>query len=145
MAGRFSDKAANVLGGPVRAGGIELLQVNLGYLCNMSCMHCHVEGGSARSESMSPDDAACVLAAIRDDRIRSLDITGGAPELNPSFRDMVIEARAMGKRVIVRTNLTILFEGGMEDLAEFYAAQGVELVASLPCYTRQTVDRVRGL
>ncbi len=140
----FFKKACNVLGGPIQAKGLDLIQVNLGYRCNMSCQHCHVEGGASDTREMSHENVAHLIKALEDDRIGSLDITGGAPELNPSFRSLVTQARAMGKRIIVRTNLTILFEPGMEDLADFYALNEVELIASLPCYTQKTVDSIRG-
>ncbi len=153
MAAGFFDKAVNVLGGPLKGAQLELLQVNLGYLCNMSCRHCHVEGGasgpanpdgSGHKDQMVQDNIAHVLHALTDSRIKTLDLTGGAPELHPSFKEMVSSARRMNKRVIVRTNLTVLLEQGMEDMPEFFAHNGVELVASLPCYSREGVDRVRG-
>ena len=121
------------------------LQVNLGYLCNQSCQHCHVNAGPKRSEVMSAADIDAVLAFIAaSPRIATLDLTGGAPELNPHFRKLVAAARARGLRVIDRCNLTILEEPGQEDLAEFLAAQQVEVVASLPCYLEDNVDRQRG-
>ena len=150
MAAGFADKALNVLGGPLRSASVELLQVNLGYLCNMSCRHCHVEGGtsgpgnSGHKDQMGQDNIAHVLGALSDERLKTLDLTGGAPELHPAFREIVSSARKMDKRVIVRTNLTVLLEQGMEDMPEFFAANKVELVASLPCYSREGVDRVRG-
>lgn len=153
MSAGFFDKAVNVLGGPLRSSAIELLQVNLGYLCNMSCRHCHVEGGASRASSpgdsghrdqMGSSDIDHVLRALADRRLKTLDLTGGAPELHPSFKEIVSSARAMDKRVIVRTNLTVLTEEGMEEMPEFFAGNGVELVASLPCYSRDGVDRVRG-
>jgi radical SAM/Cys-rich protein len=140
----FKEKAHNFLKGPLRAGRIDVLQVNLGYRCNMACKHCHVEGGALKSEEMSAEDAGHVLSALKDSRIKALDLTGGAPELHPSFKQMIKEARALKKHVIVRTNLTVLFEPGMEQLPEFFAANNVEVVASLPYYTKDRVDRVRG-
>ncbi len=123
---------------------IDTLQVNLGYKCNQSCLHCHVNAGPNRTEMMDADNADLVLQVITTRGIQTLDLTGGAPELSPHFRRLVVAARAMGVRVIDRCNLTILSEPGHEDLADFLAAQGVEVVASLPCYSVANVDRQRG-
>jgi radical SAM/Cys-rich protein len=123
---------------------IDTLQVNLGYKCNQSCLHCHVNAGPNRTEMMDANTADLVLQVIAARDIQTLDLTGGAPELSPHFRRLVVAARAMGVRVIDRCNLTILSEPGHEDLAEFLAAQGVEVVASLPCYSVANVDRQRG-
>ena len=120
------------------------LQVNLGYKCNQSCLHCHVNASPQRTEMMDADTVDNVLEVLRIRRIGTLDLTGGAPELNPHFRRLVVAARAQGVRVIDRCNLTILFEPGQEGLAEFLAAHGVEVVASLPCYSLERVDRQRG-
>ena len=123
---------------------LETLQVNLGYKCNQSCLHCHVNASPQRTEMMSAETAALVLQVLRQRRVKTLDLTGGAPELNPHFRELVIGARAAGVRVIDRCNLTILSEPGQEDLAQFLADQGVEVTASLPCYSVTNVDRQRG-
>ena len=123
---------------------LDTLQVNLGYLCNLSCVHCHVNAGPQRTEMMSLDTIQQVLELLSRQRIEVLDLTGGAPELNPHFRHLVREARAMGVRVIDRCNLTVLFEPGQEDLAEFLASQQVEIVASLPCYLEENVEKQRG-
>ena len=123
---------------------LETLQVNVGYVCNQTCLHCHVNAGPTRTESMSRQTAEQVLEYLAASGAATLDLTGGAPELNPHFRDLVRGARAMGARVIDRCNLTVLFEPGQEGLAEFLAAQRVEVVASLPCYTPELVDRQRG-
>ena len=123
---------------------IDTLQVNLGYRCNQSCLHCHVNAGPTRTEAMDAQTVDLVLAILEHRRIRALDLTGGAPELNPQFRRLVQAARAMGVTVIDRCNLTILFEPGQDDLAEFLADQQVEVVASLPCYSVANVDRQRG-
>jgi radical SAM/Cys-rich protein len=128
----------------IRRAGLETLQVNLGYRCNQSCLHCHVNAGPTRTEMMSRDTIADVLAFLGVSRVRSLDLTGGAPELNPHFRELVLRARELGVRVTDRCNLTILEEPGQEGLAEFLAAQRVEVVASLPCYLEDNVDRQRG-
>ena len=135
----FTDAA-----GSLRALDLKTLQVNLGYRCNMACKHCHVSAGPARSEVMDRDTALQVLRVFRENPFETLDITGGAPELNPFFRELVTAASAERRRVIVRTNLTILFESGMEHLAQFYRDQNVDLVASLPYYLEDGVDRVRG-
>jgi radical SAM/Cys-rich protein len=128
----------------LRRRKLEALQVNLGYVCNQTCLHCHVNAGPTRTESMSRETADQVLAYLRESGAQALDLTGGAPELNPHFRDIVRSARAMGVAVIDRCNLTILFEPGHETLAEFLAANQVQIVASLPCYTAELVDRQRG-
>jgi radical SAM/Cys-rich protein len=129
---------------PLRRRALDTLQVNLGYVCNQTCLHCHVNAGPTRTEAMSRETARQVMSFMRASGARTLDLTGGAPELNANFRAMVAEARSLGARVIDRCNLTILFEPGEEDLAEFLAAQGVDIVASLPCYTPELVDRQRG-
>jgi radical SAM/Cys-rich protein len=123
---------------------LETLQVNLGYKCNQSCLHCHVNASPQRTEMMDAETAGLVLQVLRQRRVKTLDLTGGAPELNLHFRELVIGARAAGVRVIDRCNLTILSEPGQEDLADFLAAQGVEVTASLPCYSVANVDRQRG-
>ncbi len=125
-------------------GRLETLQVNLGYKCNQSCVHCHVNAGPQRTELMSRETITDVLVFLQVSAVKTLDITGGAPELNPHFRDLVLRARQQGAHVIDRCNLTILEEPGQEGLAEFLAAQRVEVIASLPCYTEELVDRQRG-
>lgn len=128
----------------IRRGVLHTLQVNLGYLCNQQCLHCHVNAGPNRKELMSPAVMAEVLAFIDRSQIRTLDLTGGAPELNPEFRYLVAEARARGVHVIDRCNLTVLQEPGQEGLARFLADHQVEVIASLPCYQEENVDRQRG-
>ena len=128
----------------VRRSRLETLQVNLGYRCNQSCVHCHVNAGPARTEQMDPATVESVVDFLAASRIPALDLTGGAPELHPQFRELVVRARALGAKLIDRCNLTVLEEPGMEGLADFLAAQQVEIVASLPCYTPQLVDRQRG-
>lgn len=123
---------------------LDILQVNLGYRCNLSCTHCHVNAGPRRTEMMDDDGIELVLQAIKRLGIKTLDLTGGAPELHPLFRQLVSEARQLGCEVIDRCNLTILQEPEQEDLAEFLANQGVTVVASLPCYTQDNVDKQRG-
>jgi len=128
----------------LRRRAVETLQVNLGYRCNQSCLHCHVNAGPNRSETMSRETIADVLAFIGVAGVRKLDLTGGAPELNPHFRELVLRARELGVHVMDRCNLTILEEPGQEGLAEFLAHQRVEVIASLPCYQEDNVDRQRG-
>lgn len=128
----------------MRRRPLETLQANLGYRCNQSCFHCHVAASPKRTEEMSWDTMALLLEFSRRHHVQTLDLTGGAPELNLHFRRLVTEARAMGLRVIDRCNLTILNEPGHETLAEFLAGQGVEITASLPCYLEENVDQQRG-
>ena len=129
---------------PLVRRGLSTLQVNLGYVCNQTCQHCHVNAGPNRTESMDSDTIDAVIDALRATRARTLDLTGGAPELNPHFRRLVRAAREAGVHVIDRCNLTVLFEPGQEGLAEFLAEQGVEVTASLPCYLEDNVDAQRG-
>ena len=128
----------------LRRGRLDTLQVNLGYRCNQSCSHCHVNAGPSRTEMMDPSTIALVPAVLRARGLTTLDLTGGAPELHPGFQDLVRQARGLGVTVIDRCNLTILSEPGQEDLAAFLARQGVKVVASLPCYLADNVDRQRG-
>ncbi|MDB5823983.1 MAG: radical SAM/Cys-rich domain family protein [Herminiimonas sp.] len=127
-----------------RSRPADTLQVNLGYTCNQSCLHCHVNAGPTRTEQMDLDTVNTVLDVLRAGGIGTLDLTGGAPELNPHFRYLVDQARQLGVKVIDRCNLTILDEPGQETLADFLSQQGVEIVASLPCYLEDNVDRQRG-
>jgi radical SAM/Cys-rich protein len=140
----FSESVRRALGKPLYARGIQVLQANLGYRCNLQCGHCHVSAGPLRRESMDGGTVKALLRLLRVYPIPALDITGGAPELHPHFRMLVREARKAGKRVIVRTNLAVLFEPGNEDLPEFFRDHQVELIASLPCYLEGNVDRARG-
>ncbi len=128
----------------IHRGKLDILQVNVGYRCNQSCFHCHVNAGPNRIEEMSGDVADVVLDFIALRRVGTLDITGGAPELNPHFRRMVKTARKLGIKVMDRCNLTILEQPGQEDLAEFLSEQRVEIVASMPCYLQDNVERQRG-
>ncbi|MEO8197258.1 MAG: arsenosugar biosynthesis radical SAM (seleno)protein ArsS [Thermoanaerobaculia bacterium] len=131
--------------GALRRGAPTTLQVNVGRLCNLACHHCHVEAGPKRQESLSPEVADRLLELLAaSPGVAVLDLTGGAPEMNPHFRQLVTGARRLGRRVIDRCNLTILGEPGFEDLADFLAAERVEIVASLPCYTEGNVDAQRG-
>ncbi len=128
----------------MQRGQLDTLQVNLGYRCNQSCVHCHVNAGPQRSEMMSRETVADVLAFLEVSGVKQLDLTGGAPELNVHFRGLVMRARDIGVHVIDRCNLTVLDEPGQEGLAEFLAHQQVEITASLPCYLEDNVDRQRG-
>jgi radical SAM/Cys-rich protein len=128
----------------IRRGKLETLQVNVGYRCNQSCVHCHVNAGPNRTEEMNGDIVDLVVRFLRRRQIPTLDITGGAPELNPHFRRLVREGRKLGARVMDRCNLTVLEQKGQEDLAEFLASERVEVVASMPCYLQDNVERQRG-
>jgi radical SAM/Cys-rich protein len=128
----------------VRRSPLLTLQVNLGYKCNQSCLHCHVNAGPSRTEMMSHETIGQVIDFLAASSVKNLDITGGAPELHPCFRELVQRARALGVQVIDRCNLTILEEPAQEDLPAFLAANAVEITASLPCYTEELVDRQRG-
>jgi radical SAM/Cys-rich protein len=130
--------------GPLRAARIEVLQINVGKACNQTCRHCHVDAGPDRRELMTRETMAACLAAVERADIPTVDITGGAPELNPHFRWLVAEARRLGAHVIDRSNLTILLAPGYRDLPEFLAERRVEVVASLPCYLAENTDAQRG-
>lgn len=126
-------------------GRAEILQVNIGKLCNLACHHCHVESGPKRTENMSYATARRVLDILeKNPQLHTLDLTGGAPELNPNFRILVAGARALGRRVLDRCNLTVLLLPGQEDTAQFLADHGVHIVASLPCYSKENVEKQRG-
>jgi len=128
----------------IKRAKLEKLQVNLGYLCNLSCVHCHVNAGPRRTELMDKANIDLVLEFLQKNDIRELDLTGGAPEMNPHFQYLVREARKLGVNVMDRCNLTILLEPGYENIAQFLAEEGVEITASLPCYAEQNVDTQRG-
>lgn len=128
----------------IRRKRLDTLQVNLGYKCNQSCVHCHVNAGPTRTEAMSRETIFEVIAFLKAAGIKTLDLTGGAPELNPHFRLLVKAARDIGVQVMDRCNLTILHEPGQEGLADFLHHNDVEIVASLPCYLEENVDRQRG-
>ncbi|HUW52573.1 MAG TPA: arsenosugar biosynthesis radical SAM (seleno)protein ArsS [Rhodanobacter sp.] len=125
---------------------LEILQVNVGKLCDLACQHCHVEAGPKRTEIMQAATVERILELLADaPGVHTLDLTGGAPEMNPHFRTLVRGARALGRTVIDRCNLTVLFRPGQEDTADFLAEQGVKVVASLPCYSKANVEQQRGL
>ena len=129
---------------PLHRGALTTLQVNLGYRCNQACSHCHVNAGPTRTEMMDAANLALIPQVLAARGIGTLDLTGGAPELHPGFRELVRQARALGVAVLDRCNLTIFSEPGQEDLAAFLAQQGVTVVASMPCYLEDNVDRQRG-
>lgn len=128
----------------IKRKALTTLQVNLGYKCNQTCVHCHVNAGPNRTEMMTPENIALIPKVLKARNITTLDLTGGAPELHESFRDLVRAAHSLGVKVIDRCNLTILFEPGQEGLAEFLAEHKVEVTASLPCYSLENVDKQRG-
>lgn len=124
---------------------VEILQVNIGRLCNQACHHCHVEAGPKRTENMDERTVVRVIELLeKSETIHTVDITGGAPELNPYFRNLVIAARKNGKAVIDRCNLTVLFEPDQEETALFLKEYGVRVIASLPCYSKENVEKQRG-
>ena len=141
----FEDRLADAGVGPLTRGRVTTLQINVGKRCNQACVHCHVDAGPARTESMSDEVAErCMWLLERTPSIDTVDITGGAPELHPRFRWLVTRSLALGRGVIDRCNLTILTEPGQWDLAPFLADHGVRVVASLPCYSSGNVDAQRG-
>lgn len=129
---------------PIKRAQLDTLQVNLGYLCNQQCLHCHVDASPRRKEIMNAKTVSCVLEYLQSNNIETLDLTGGAPEMNPEFFSLVKQAREMGVHVIDRCNLTILLEPGYENTAAFLAENKVEVVASMPCYLEENVDAQRG-
>lgn len=144
MQKKFEKRTEETLGGPLTAEDLQILQVNVGYRCNMVCKHCHVAAGPNRSEIMEKETVDQVLAVLKKYNIKTLDITGGAPELNPHFTYFVTEAKKAGCHIIARSNLTVFFEKGHEHLPEFYCEHDIEITASLPYYLDSSVDKVRG-
>ena len=147
----FTERVGQEEGLPLKRANLGTVQINLGKLCNQACLHCHVDAGPKRTEIMSrnllimsPRTAELALDLIRAAKARTVDLTGGAPELNPSFRFLVEQNRQDGRHVLDRCNLTVLFESGQEDLAEFLAKHQVEIFASLPCYSEENVTAQRG-
>jgi len=128
----------------IRRKALEILQVNLGYKCNQSCLHCHVNAGPGRTEMMDRVTVEALLRYIDSSTVSTLDLTGGAPELHPLYRTIVTAACERGMEVIDRCNLTVLLESGQEDTAEFLAENKIKVVASLPCYMKDNVDHQRG-
>lgn len=130
---------------PLEAKGIQTLQVNVGKLCNQTCTHCHVDAGPSRTEVMTRDTIEAILSVVRENSsITTIDITGGAPEMNPHFEYLVAECRALGRKVMDRCNLTVFFVKGKTHLPQFLSEHQVEIVASLPCYSEDNVDQQRG-
>jgi radical SAM/Cys-rich protein len=140
----FEQKLSKVGKFPLFSDRVDTLQVNMGKLCNQSCKHCHVEAGPHREEVMSRDVVESVIEALGNEGVTTIDITGGAPEMNPHFELLVEKARALGRHVMVRSNLTVYLEEGKEHIPEFLAKQDVEIIASLPCYLQQNIDAQRG-
>ncbi|MFK8139299.1 MAG: arsenosugar biosynthesis radical SAM (seleno)protein ArsS [Bdellovibrionales bacterium] len=132
-------------GSTVKRNRVSTLQVNIGKLCNQACHHCHVESSPIRTENMSMQTVDRLLELVANTpAVHTIDITGGAPEMNPNFRYFVVNLRKLGKEVVVRCNLTVLFEPGQEDTPLFFKDQKVQIVASLPCYSKDNVDKQRG-
>lgn len=129
---------------PLTATGINTLQVNIGKVCNQACRHCHVEAGPGRKEFMAKETMGLCIEILKNSDIPGVDITGGAPEMNPNFKWFAEECRKLGRRAMVRSNLTILAEAGYDDMPAFFAENKVEVVASLPYYTEQNTDSLRG-
>jgi radical SAM/Cys-rich protein len=140
----FTEKLRLLNGSGLKRLAVDVLQVNLGRYCNLACIHCHVEAGPTRKEMMSRENVDAVLGFLGATNIATLDITGGAPELHPAFDYLVESARGLGRQVIDRCNLTVIFEPGKDYLPEFFRRQRVELVCSLPCYSSDNVDKQRG-
>jgi radical SAM/Cys-rich protein len=142
---RFTETLAQHGVSSLQRSVVNTLQVNIGRRCDLACHHCHVEAGPRRTERMEAPTARRVLELLESNpQVEWLDLTGGAPELHDQFRPLVEGARALDRRVIDRCNLTVLYEPGQEDTADFLATHEVKIVASLPCYTRENVDRQRG-
>jgi radical SAM/Cys-rich protein len=139
----FAEKIQGV-GNGLRRRRVEVLQVNLGRYCNLACIHCHVESGPTRKEMMKRENVENVVRFLARSEIPTLDITGGAPELHPDFAHLVASATHLGRHVMDRCNLTVIFEPGMEYLPEFFRTNRVELICSLPCYSEENVDKQRG-
>jgi radical SAM/Cys-rich protein len=131
-------------GSDFKRRAVDVLQVNMGRYCNLACIHCHVESGPTRTEMMSREIVDGVLRFLAITNIPTLDITGGAPELHPDFDSLVVAARGLERHVMDRCNLTVIFEPGKEYLPEFFKRNKVELVCSLPCYSKENVDKQRG-
>ncbi|MFQ5416338.1 MAG: arsenosugar biosynthesis radical SAM (seleno)protein ArsS [Myxococcota bacterium] len=141
----FADHVVRETGGALRRGPVTAMQINVGLRCDLACHHCHVEAGPNRREAIDRKTADRVLELLeRNPGVATLDLTGGAPELNDHFRHLVRGARSLGRGVIDRCNLTVFDQPGQEDTPEFLANQGVRVIASLPCYTTENVERQRG-
>lgn len=141
---KFEEKLQDIDLFPLKPTGIEIFQMNVGYMCNMTCKHCHVDAGPDRKEIMTKETFGYCLDALKESDIQIVDLTGGAPEMNPHFRWFVEEVSKLGKHVIVRSNLTILTTNKFSDLPEFFKKHGVEVTCSLPFYSKSRTDRQRG-
>lgn len=141
---KFEDKLEEIGLFPLKPTGIEIFQINVGYMCNMTCKHCHVDAGPDRKEIMTKETLQHCLDALKKSDIQTVDLTGGAPEMNPNFRWFVDEVSKLGKHIIVRSNLTILDTRKFEDLPKFMADRGVEITCSLPFYNKRRTDAQRG-
>jgi radical SAM/Cys-rich protein len=140
----FNDKFQETIGSPLATSKIEIFQINLGYMCNMICKHCHVDAGPDRTEIMTRETLELCLEALRSSDIQKVDLTGGAPEMNPYFKWFIEEVRKLGKHVMVRSNLTILVTNKFDDYAKFMADNKVEIISSLPYYKASFTDKQRG-
>jgi radical SAM/Cys-rich protein len=140
----FDGTIINAIGSPLTAHSLDTMQINMGLQCNHRCKHCHVEATPQRTEMMDEKIMSCIIEVVCDLKLQLIDITGGAPELHPLLRSFIRTLRIQGHIVQVRTNLTVLLEAKMRELLEFYRSNAVKLVASLPCYERNTVDYQRG-
>ena len=140
----FDEKFETIGEGPLTASTVDTLQINVGKMCNQVCKHCHVDAGPDRKEIMTKETMQYCLDVLSKNDIPTVDLTGGAPELNPNFKWFVDEIKKLDRHIIVRSNLTILQESGFEDYAEFMAKHNVEIVSSLPYYKKSFTDRQRG-
>lgn len=141
---KFSDQLREIALFPLKPTEIEILQINLGKLCNQVCEHCHVDAGPDRTEIMTKEILEACLDAAKNPVIHTVDLTGGAPEMNPHFRWFVTTLHALGKKIIVRSNLTILTYKKYLDIPQFFKEHQVTVISSLPCYTKENVDKQRG-
>lgn len=141
---KFKEKLTEANLYPLKPTGIEFFQINVGYMCNMTCKHCHVDAGPDRDEIMSRETFEQCLSALRGSDIKTVDLTGGAPEMNPHFRWFIKEIANLGKHIIVRSNLTILTTSKFSDLPELFKKLGVEITCSLPFYNKRRTDQQRG-
>ena len=140
----FQEKFKEIGVGELRATNVEVMQINVGKMCNQVCKHCHVDAGPDRKEIMTKGTMQYCLDALKDSDIKTVDLTGGAPELNPNFKWFVTELKKLGKHILVRSNLTILVTNGFEDYSIFMANNNIEIFSSLPYYSASTTDRQRG-
>ncbi|MEX0721635.1 MAG: arsenosugar biosynthesis radical SAM (seleno)protein ArsS, partial [Balneolaceae bacterium] len=141
---KFREKLKEINLLPLKPTGIKVFQMNVGYMCNMTCKHCHVDAGPDRKEIMTKETFQHCLNALKGTDIQVVDLTGGAPEMNPHFRWFVKEVSKLGKQVIVRSNLTILTTNKFSDLPDFFKEHGVEVTCSLPFYNKRRTDQQRG-